>query len=323
MQRRIISMLITILLAGTAFAQEKGSIRGIIKDKASGEALIGVNISVQGTYYGASTDEDGFYLIPNVTPGEYALEVAYIGYKVIQQTGVRIAAGESITLNFALEATPLALGQEVDVIGQKPLLDLQETSTVRSLSSDDIYNRIVDDAMGLVTQQVGVVEQDNQIHIRGGRSYESQYMIDGISVQDPLSGTGFGLNISANAIEEVEIITGGFKAEYGQATSGIVKVRTKTGDDKYEGYFSYKSDHAGIFKGSDFSFNTDQYEFNLSGPEPFTSNLFPGIGLKLPGKIYFFLNVYSALSDDYTGATSPELRSSISPRVNLFGDPLF
>lgn len=317
-------MLITIFLAGMASAQDnKGSIRGIIKDKASGEALIGVNISVQGTYYGASTDEDGFYLIPNVTPGEYALEVAYIGYKVVQQTGVRIAPGESVTLNFALEATPLALGQEVDVIGQKPLLDLQETSTVRSLSSDDIYNRIVDDAMGLVSQQVGVVEQDNQIHIRGGRSYESQYMVDGISVQDPLSGTGFGLNISANAIEEVEIITGGFKAEYGQATSGIVKVKTKTGDDKYEGYFSYKSDHAGIFKRSDFSFNSDQYEFNFSGPEPLTSNLFPGIGLKLPGRMYFFLNVYSALSDDYTGATSPGLRSSISPRIDLFGDPLF
>ena len=52
-------------------------------------------------------------------------------------------------------------------------------------------------------------------------------MLDGISVQDPLSGTGFGLNISANSIEEVEVITGGYSAEYGQATSGIVNVRTK------------------------------------------------------------------------------------------------
>ena len=52
-------------------------------------------------------------------------------------------------------------------------------------------------------------------------------MLDGVSVQDPLAGTGFGLQLSANAIEEVEVITGGFNAEFGQATSGIVNVKTR------------------------------------------------------------------------------------------------
>lgn len=312
-----------LLFSATAFAQSNGTIRGIVKDKTNGDVLIGVNVSVKGTYLGGSTDVDGVFLITDVKPGEYALELSYIGYKVIQQTGVRVTANETITLNFEMEATALALGQEVEVIGRKPLLDLEETSTVRNLTSDDISKRIVNDAMDLVTQQVGVVEQDNEIHIRGGRSYESQYLLDGISVQDPLSGAGFGLNISANAIEEFEVITGGFKAEFGQATSGIVRVKTKTGNDKYEGFFSTKSDHFGVFRDESFSFYSDQYEMNFSGPEPITNSLFKGIGLDLPGKIYFFVNLYSHLSDDYTGATSPQLISSISPRVNLFGSNLF
>ncbi|RMG41645.1 MAG: TonB-dependent receptor, partial [Methanobacteriota archaeon] len=272
-----------ILSFGFIYAQNGGTIVGVVKDKETGSPLIGVNIMVKGTYLGAATDADGFYVITDITPGEYEIEVSYIGYKVIRRTGVKVEAGKRITLNFEMESTELALGQEIVVIGKRPLLELDETSTVRSMSSEDIQNRIVNDAMELVTQQVGVVEQDNEIHIRGGRSYEVQYLLDGVSVQDPLSGTGFGLNVSANAIEEIEVISGGFRAEYGQATSGIVRVKTKTGGDKPEGFFSYKSDHAGLFRNRSFSFNGDQVEFNLSGPEPFTSSIFPGVGLDIPG----------------------------------------
>ncbi|RMG65200.1 MAG: TonB-dependent receptor [Calditrichaeota bacterium] len=317
--------IVAILLAmvGLLPAQNKGSIRGVVTDKETGEPLIGVNILVKGTRYGATTDADGFYIVPEIEPGEYTLEATYIGYKVVQHTGIRVKAGQSVTVNFQLTPSPLALGQEIEVIGERPLLDIDETSTVRSLRSDDIRNRIVNDVTDLVSQQVGVVQQDNEIHIRGARTYENQYLLDGISVQDPLSGTGFGLNISANAVEEVEVITGGFKAEYGQATSGIISVRTKSGGDHYEGYAEYKSDHMGIFKGKSFSFNTDQYEFSLGGPEPILGKLLPSLGLKLPGKFYFFTDIYAFISDDYTRATASHLVSSISPRLSLFGHQIF
>ena len=71
-------------------------------------------------------------------------------------------------------------------------------------------------------------------------------LIDGVSVQDPLSGTGYGLQISANSLEEVEVITGGYNAEYGQATSGVVNVRTKEGKyNEVNFYLSYKRDNFG------------------------------------------------------------------------------
>ncbi len=304
---------------GHAQETKSGSIRGVVTDAQSGEALIGVNVVVKGTYLGASTDVDGFFLITDVKPAEYTLELSYIGYKVVQQTGVKVKSGETLTLNFKMESSSLALGQEIVVMGEKPLIELDETSTKRTVGTEDISNRILEDAKQVVSSQVGVVEQDNQIHIRGGRSYEAQYMLDGISVQDPLSGTGFGLNISANAIEEVEVITGGFRAEYGQATSGIINVRTKSGGDRYEGFASYKSDNLGLFRNQNWSFNDDIYEFNFGGPELISNGLLKPLGIHLPGKMYFFLNFYGQIADDYTHSTATQLYSSIAPTLNMFG----
>ncbi len=296
---------------------QTGTLRGIITDSETGDPLIGVNLMVTGTYLGASTDEDGFYMISGVKPGEYTLEISYIGYKVIKKTGVKVTAGETQTLNFKMQSTALALGQDIVVVGEKPLMELDKTATSRTVSSDDISNQIMTDVKAVVSTQVGVVEQDNEIHIRGGRTYEAQYLLDGISVQDPLSGTGFGLNISANAIEEVEVITGGFQAEYGQATSGIINVKTKSGSDKFEGFASYKTDHMGLFRNQPWSFNSDIYEFNLGGPELISNNILKPMGIKVPGDLYFFVNFYAQVADDYTGSTANQLYSSISPTFTL------
>jgi outer membrane receptor protein involved in Fe transport len=315
MKKHLDSLIIILLLTFcvTVHGKDKAAIRGLIVDKTNDEPLAGVNVIIKGTYYGASSDREGFYIIPEVEPGEYTIEVSYISYKVIQKTGVKIKSGEDLTLNFELEPSILALGQEIVIVGEKPLLDIEETSTIRNISEEDIENRIVENLTDIVSQQVGVVEQDDEIHIRGGRSYESQYLLEGVSVQDPLSGTGFGLKISSNALEEVEVITGGYKSEYGQATSGIINVKTKSGGNNYSGYFSYKSDHSGLFRDQNFSFNTDNYEFNLGGPEPLTNSFFPKLGLNLPGKFYFFMNFQALIADDYTGSAADQLYSYITP----------
>jgi len=316
---------LAVLLIKIGYAQDRGSgtIEGLITDAKTGEPLIGVNIVVLGTYLGTSSDFNGYYKIRNINPSEYTLELSYIGYKIIQKTGVKISTGDKVTINFEMEQTALALGQEIVVIGEKPLIEMGETSTIRSVSKEDIYNKPIDNVQDIISEQVGVTKQDNEIHIRGSRSYEVQYLLDDISVQDPLSGTGFGLNISANAVEEIEVITGGFRAEYGQATSGIVNVKTKSGGDTYQGFISAKSDQLGVFRSKPWSFNTDIYEFNLGGREPITSFLLPAIGLNLPGKFYFFLNFYGMISDDYTKATADQLSSPIIPTFNLFGNDLF
>ena len=313
-----VTFIVLLLVAGGLFGQtgRTGQLEGQITDKKNGQPLIGVNILVLGTYLGTSSDIEGRFVIRNINPAEYTIELSYIGYKVIQQTGVKIEAGKTQFLQFEMEQTALALGQEVVVIGEKPLLQINETGTVRTINKEDIGNKPIQNVQDIISEQVGVSHQDNEIHIRGSRTYEVQYMLDDISVQDPLSGTGFGLNIPANAIEEVEVITGGFRAEYGQATSGVVNVKTKSGSDKFEGFCSVKSDNLGVFRSRPWSFNTDIYEMNLSGPEPLTGGLLPAMKIKMPGKIYFFVNFHASVADDYTGKTADQLSSSIAPTFN-------
>ena len=185
------------------------------------------------------------------------------------------------------------------VIGEKPLLDVEETQSKRTITKEDLDIAVIENISDIVTQQSGVVKSDNAIHIRGGRSYENAFLLDGVSVQDPLAGTGFGLQLSANAIEEVEVITGGFNAEYGQATSGVVNVKTREGGDRYSGSISYKRDNFGD-KSSNHIFNTDIIEGNLSGPEPITSVILPSLGIKIPGELSFFGSIYTGLTDGIT-----------------------
>lgn len=288
-----------ILFAGIIYAQNSGTITGRITDAKTNEELPGVNIILKGTYYGAATDLRGRYKIESINPGNYTVEISYIGFKTMQFTGVRIEAGKTFQLDVKLEESVLTLDQDVVVVGDKPLLDVEETQSKRTISREDIEIAIVENITDLVTQQAGVVKSDNAIHIRGGRSYENAFLLDGVSVQDPLAGTGFGLQLSAAAIEEVDVITGGFNAEYGQATSGVVNVRTREGGNKYSGFLSYKRDNFGD-RTSPHVFNLDIIEANFSGPEPLTSTILPTLGVYLPGEITFFTNFYGGLSDGIT-----------------------
>ncbi|HVK37647.1 MAG TPA: TonB-dependent receptor, partial [Candidatus Kapabacteria bacterium] len=222
----------SLLLCMTSHAAAQGVISGTIVDAESKKPIVAATVKVVGTYYGARTTSDGTYEIRKVDPGTYTIEVALIGYTKVQRTGVKVSAGQTLDLDFELTQSTLMLGREVVVIGRKPLVDVEQTQSVRSVDREQIEASPVHDITEVVMQQPGVSVTNDAIHVRGGRAYETGFLVDGISVQDPLAGTGFGLQLSAAAIEDVEIITGGFNAEYGQATSGVVKVRTREGGER-------------------------------------------------------------------------------------------
>jgi outer membrane receptor protein involved in Fe transport len=213
---------------------------------------------------------------------------------------LKVEAGKTTSFNAKMEETVLAIDQEVLIVGQKPLFDIEETASKRNIAQADIQAAAVQDVQSIVSLQAGVVFADNEIHIRGGRTHENAYLLDGVSVQDPLAGTGFGLQLSPASIQEAEVITGGYNAEYGQATSGIVSITTREGTDKYSGAVSYKTDHYGLNNDSRSNWNTDIYDLNLSGPEPLTSYVLPSLGVHIPGQLSFFGTFYSNLSDEYT-----------------------
>lgn len=281
------------------FGQGTGKLTGKIVDAAKNEPLIGVNILLKGTYYGAATDINGKFTISNITPGSYTVTVSFIGFKTVEYTGYKIEADKTRELNVKLTESALTLDHDIVVVGSKPLLEVDETQSKTTISADDIKNAVVENISDVVSQQAGVVNSDNEIHIRGGRTYENAFLLNGVSVQDPLAGTGFGLQLSANAIEEVDVITGGYNAEYGQATSGVVNVKTKEGGDNYSGYIAYKRDNLGN-PSSFHVFNSQIMEVDLGGPEPITSSILPALGINIPGKVTFFGNFYVGLSDGIT-----------------------
>ncbi len=300
--------------------QESGNLAGKIVDAKSGDELPGVNIILKGTYYGAATDINGNFLINSISIGNYTVQISYIGYKTMQFTGIKIEENKTKQLDVKLEESVLTLSQDIVVIGDRPLLDVEETQSKKTISREDIENSIVENIGDVIVQQPGVIKSDNSIHIRGGRAYENAFLLDGVSVQDPLAGTGFGLQLSSNAIEEVEVITGGYNAEFGQATSGVVNVRTREGGDIYHGYASYKKDNLGN-KTSNHVFNIDVIESNLSGPEPLTTFILPQLGLTIPGEVNFFGSFYAGFSDGITqGYYKPTPKQLIS---STFGGSRF
>jgi len=291
-------VLITVILSIVlVYAQSgTGTISGRVIEKKSGTGLPGANILVKGTYYGTATDMDGNFEIRNISQGSYDLEVTMIGYKVHLQAGVNVRKDETIRLNIEMEETVLAIGQEVVVVGEKPILQVDQTSSSIRFSKEELSGKIAESVTDIIAEQVGVVESDNEIHIRGGRVDESQFIVDGLSLKDPLSGTANNLYVNPNAISELEFISGGFNAEYGQAMSGIIDVKLKEGNDQYEGSLTYKTDHiSSLIKG----FNTNIAEFTLGGSEPTTSVLLNHLGLDIPGDLYFFISGYMNITDTY------------------------
>ena len=324
----LIAMMACLSSEGWSQTAGKGTIKGKVTDKRTGESLPSVNVTVKGSYYGAVTDVEGNFTIANINVGTYTIEVSLLGYKTVQYTSVKVTAGTNPVLDVKMEETVLTLGQEVVIIGDKPLFNLEETQTSRSISSEDIKASAVQGVQNIVSMQTGVVQADDEVHIRGGRTYENAYLLDGISVQDPLGGTGFGLQLNPAAIKEVEVITGGYNAEFGQATSGVVNITTKEGAQNYSGSLAYKRDHFGFNQDSRSNSNTDIYEMSLSGPEPITSFLLPSAGATIPGTLSFFGTFYANLTDDYTRwgenivagkpdgyvvAPAPQLQSSLYP----------
>lgn len=270
-----------------------GKLSGAVVSKANGEPLPGATISVKELATGAISRPDGGYSMLQVKPGRYTVVVSLIGFKQVKNYAVEVYAGEETKLDFKLEDTVLPLGTEVIVYGEKPLMDPTTPAAVRSIEPRDIAlgsdRSIGDILVGLP----GVVEIDKELHIRGGRTYETQYMIDGVAVTDPLIRRGYGLSLNANAIREMNLYTGGADAEFSQATSGVVEILTKEGYEKYTGSLNYKNDH--LFGSS--GFNSDLVEATASGPEPVTSHLLKKTGL--PGETYFFWSGNFALSNTY------------------------
>ncbi|MSP64421.1 MAG: TonB-dependent receptor [Ignavibacteria bacterium] len=255
-------------------AGQTGKIVGKITDKKSGEPVIGANVLIRDTKIGAATDFEGDYLISNVMPGNYELIISGVGYKnsIIKNVIVKIDLTTSI--NVVLEETIIE-GEEIVIVAERPLVQKDLTSSSVTVSSDEMKILPVENLSQVINLQAGVVGG----HFRGGRSGEVAYLVDGISVVNPLSGNA-GFVPEKSSVREMEIISGTFNAEYGQAMSGVVNIVTQDGSKDLLGSVGfylgdYLTNHSDVFINLN-KLNLDKVlnaQFTLSGPTNVIDNL--------------------------------------------------
>src|SRR5690554_3614241 len=219
--QKLLTIGLAFFLALSAMAQETGTIKGKITDESTGEPLIGATVIIVGTYKGVSTDFVGEYEIENVKPGDYSIKITYIGFTEKIFNGITIKAGETKILDAVLKPSSQAL-ETVEIVGEKSMVNLESAKSEVSLSRKEIAEMNVRDVQEIASMQAGINKTPDGLQIRGARVYETQYLVDGISAQDPLAGTGFGVNVSSSSVGELNIVTGGVGAEYGDGSSGLI-----------------------------------------------------------------------------------------------------
>lgn len=213
-----------------------GKIMGKVTDKVSGQSLPGVNILIVGTTMGAVTDPNGEYFILNISPGTYDLKASNIGYKSIIKTGVDVSTNHTTQINFEMEETAVELNESVVVTAERPLVEKDLTSSRHFVSSKEIAVRPTAQLTEVLSTLPGIdVNASGQLTVRRGSLDQVAFLIDGMRASNPLNYQPY-TNINLSSIQELEIITGAFNAEYGEAQSGVFNIITKEGSSKFMGY---------------------------------------------------------------------------------------
>jgi len=276
--RCIFIIIVSLIISSPLFAGITGKIAGRVVDTKTGKPLPGVNVIVLGTHLGAATDENGEYFIIQVPPGDYAIKASMIGYRAVTKQKVHVTVDLTTKVDFDLEPTVIEV-PGIIVTAKRPLVVADQTASTRYVTKEEIESiPDVETPTEILRLQPGVVGT----HVRGGRTYETLYLVDGIPIRHPIYGAVAAFDLNVLSIKEMEMLTGGFSAEYGQAQSGVVNIVTREGGPKLSGELEYKTDNYPRLA----SFNTDYGAFSVGGP--------------LTGKVKFFLSGSGELTDTYT-----------------------
>ena len=260
-------------LSVPAGAGTTGKISGRVVDKSK-HPLAGVNVVVPEARLGALTDAGGRFVIINVPAGTYAVKVNLMSYRPTTITDVSVSADNTTWLDIQLEEAPIAM-PEVVVNAQRPVVNLNLTSTMATVDREQISKLPVQELQDIVNLQAGVVDG----HFRGGRKGEVQYQVDGVTVNNVYDNAST-LRLDRSLLEEVQVISGTFDAEYGQAMSGVVNAVLRRGTDQFRwdaevmsGGFVYNGGDRGV----DFRLRpagSQNYELTVSGPSPLPKTYF-------------------------------------------------
>ena len=304
MQKKHVGLpvLIPVIIIGlmcwftVGFAQlSTGKIEGTVRDKDTGAPLAGVQVMVEGTRLGNVTNNDGYYFILSAPPGQRSVTFTFTGYQKTTVANQLILAGQTTTIDVGLSSTVVELAG-ITVEGESEVLMPRDNTVSKQRLTSERMNEIPATTLDeLMVMEAGVQVGGEGalargVRIRGGRLGEEGVVVDGMTVRNYTanpyeSGVSWEyeqeigsravdatpLEFSTGSLEQVDIITGGFQAEYGNAQSGIINIVTKEGGPQLKGDIRYTTDQINP-RTSDYGYN--QLRASIGGPIKAIPNLF-------------------------------------------------
>jgi outer membrane receptor protein involved in Fe transport len=325
MYRRVfITILACLMLPALALAGTTGKIKGKVTDRETGEPLPAANVIIVGTTLGVAADLNGEFVILNVPAGTYSVKTTYIGYQSITVSNVKVTADLTTEVNFPMPSEAMAVGA-VEIIAERPLVNKNATNAVRIATQEDVAKLPLRGVQNYVALSPGVVLQNDNIYIRGGRSDEVGFYVEGANTRNVMSRDGGNeVAIIPEALEEFQVQAGGYNAEYGGANAGIVRQSLRSGTTDYRATLQVETDNfANKYPYEKFldtySYGYWDYTGTLSGPLPIFNN-----------KFKFFLAGQNAFEGDRVARflegfdinhTSTYIDANNFPVVTTFNEP--
>ncbi len=242
--KRLLWILVAVVLANVpvqTFGGITGKIRGTVHDANTGEPLPGANVVIDGTSYGAAAGGDGSFIILYLPPGKYTVRASMIGYKTSVKQDVKVEADRSTHIEFSMVESVIE-GQEVVIIAPVELVKLDVSASETRVTQADMANtpfsNRIEDA---ISYQAGVQGNliEGELQIRAGDASEAAILVDGYSMVDPNFNRSI-VTIAPSSVEEINVIRGGYNAEYGKARSGIINIVSKTPSQEFRVDLDYQ-----------------------------------------------------------------------------------
>ena len=274
----VIYALVVITSLNAQSDRVSGKIRGRVVDSTSKDPLAGANVLVLPVESGRGTmtNESGEFVLPNLITGKYNVKVSYMGYASTTIQNIDVSPGGTTEILFSLNVEAIE-GQEVNVVAEsmENTIDIKTVVTQVKYSGEQLYKMPVSNFTDVIANAGGVVKTEagrsRGIHMRGGRSGEVAFYVDGILTNDPVDRSQ-GVQIDKEAIDVLTISKGGFSAEFGEAMSGIVTVITKSGSKQdISGNLIIETDQLAS-NNSNYNNNYGKYNLQFGGPFPGLKN---------------------------------------------------
>lgn len=225
-------LILGFIMAGWSGLIAQTTIEGKVTDTKSGEAILFGTIALYRggvLITGTETDMEGNYFISDIQPGTYDMEASYVGYASQRQTGIIIKAGRTNRVNFQLSDDAVLLDLGVEIKAYKvPLIEIDNTTQGATVTAEKIRALPTKQVNAIAATSAGISSQDGgAISVRGSRSNETVYFLDGVRVTGNL--------IPQSEIEQLQVVIGGIEARYGDVTGGVISLTSRGPSDKVSG----------------------------------------------------------------------------------------